>query len=718
MADGPAQPRRRAAERPRVLLATDSLEPSGVGRHMLTLGRGLAGAHDVRLAFPATASDFTAAARAEGLAARVFAPGEEAALIADARPDLLHVHAGIGWEGHALAAAGAAAGVAVLRTEHLPWLITDPAQETEFAAAAASVDAFVAVSEAAAASWGPALARLRPGARLIAIPNGVEPPAVTRGRDAVRAMLGIAPDRPLLLCVGRFTSQKDQRSLVRAARALAARGAPAAVLFVGEGPTRAACEAEAEGCDGVGFLGQRQDVGDLMAAADLLVLPSRFEGLPLVVLEAMALGLPVVATRIGGAVEALGREHPFFVAPGDPARLADGIAAALAGPQGAVGAAQRRRFAARFTAGRMCSETAALYRSVLRGRHRTGGKAGMRKLRLGFVGAGGIAHRHFGVLETFQDVEIRGVADPDPARAAAAAERTGARAFAGEAEMLDALELDALWICVPPFAHGAPERAAIAAELPFFVEKPVSLDADLAREIDAAVAAAGLVTAVGYHWRYLDTVDEARRLLAGNPAHLMSGYWLDQTPPPDWWRRTDRSGGQMVEQATHVIDLARFLAGDVVEVFGLAAHRDRADFPGADVATASTAALRFASGAIANLSATCLLRWTHRVGLHVFADGLALELSEHDIMVDVGRGRPVRGAEGDPVWRQDRAFLDAVMGGENRIRTSYAEAVRTHLVALAIAQSARTGAPVKMEGLRADPQPIFRPALAEGARVA
>lgn len=341
----------------------------------------------------------------------------------------------------------------------------------------------------------------------------------------------------------------------------------------------------------------------------------------------------------------------------------------------------------------------------------------MERLRLGFVGAGGIAHRHFGVLEGFDDVAVAGVADPDPDRARAAAERMGARAFPGHEEMLAACEIDALFICVPPFAHGAPERAAIAAGLPFLVEKPLSLDAGLAREIADAVREAGLVTAVGYHWRYLDTVDEARRLLADNPAHLMSGHWLDQTPPPDWWRRAEGSGGQIVEQATHVIDLARFLAGEVTEVFGLAARRDRAEFPGTDIATASTAVLRFASGAIATLSATCLLRWSHRVGLHVFADGLALELTDRDIVVDVGRGRPSRPAEGDPVARMDRAFLDAARGGENRIRTPYAEALQSHLVALAAAESARTGAPVRLE-LRADPQPACRPGPGAPARVA
>src|SRR5690606_4451400 len=159
------------------------------------------------------------------------------------------------------------------------------------------------------------------------------------------------------------------------------------------------------------------------------------------------------------------------------------------------------------------------------------------------------------------------------------------------------------------------------------------------------------------------------------------GFWIDQTPPPQWWWREDTSGGQIVEQATHIIDAARFLAGDVTEVFGMAARRDRADFDGLTVPTATAATLRFASGAGANLSATCLLRWSHRVGLHVFSDAMALEITDHDLMVDVGQGRPLRPAEGDPVWRQDRDFVEAVMGRENRIRCPYPEALETHRVA-------------------------------------
>jgi predicted dehydrogenase len=321
----------------------------------------------------------------------------------------------------------------------------------------------------------------------------------------------------------------------------------------------------------------------------------------------------------------------------------------------------------------------------------------MNKTRVGFIGVGGIAQRHMGVLESLPDVELVGFADLDFNRAVDAASRYGAKAYGDHDGLLADTTLDAVYICIPPFAHGAAERAVIARGLPFFVEKPISLEIGLAEQLAAEIAAAGLVTAVGYHWRYLDTVDEARRILSERPAQLLSGYWLDQTPPPQWWWHADQSGGQMVEQTTHILDLARYLVGDVTSVYGLASHTNRPDFPGLDVPTVSTASLKFASGAIANFSSTCLLRWGHRVGLHLFGDGIAIELTDHDIMIDVGAGRPVRHAEGDPVWREDRDFIDAVRGEPNRIRCSYAEALKTHRIALAITESVRTGQAVSLE---------------------
>jgi len=690
------------------LLVTDSPEPSGVGEHMLTLAAALV-AEGVRaaLAFPDhdAGRGLVDRARARGLSARIVA-GDWQRAITHARADLVHVHAGIGWEGHRLTAAARAAGAAVIRTEHLPWLLTEPRQIGEYAAASAHFDAVIAVSREAGEGWRRATRRM-PGPRLpvAAIANGIEPSALPRaeGRDAA----------PVILCVGRFTAQKLHRTLIVALARLHRRGLPARLQLVGSGPLQPHLERLVRRLDlsqAVEFLGRRDDVPELMARADLLALASAFEGLPLVLLEAMAAGLPVVASRIGGNIEALGSDHPWLVPPRRSRDLAQALGDALDNPESRAKTAGRQasRFAERFTAGRMAADTARICRAALR--HRTGDR--MDKVRLGFIGAGGIAHRHFGVLETMPDVAVVAVADPDQGRAEDAARRMGATPYPDLDTMLADADLDAVYICVPPFAHGPAERACIASGLPFFVEKPISLDLSLAEEIAEEVAAAGLITAVGYHWRYLDTMDEARAHLAHNPAHLMQGFWIDQTPPPEWWWREDHSGGQVVEQATHIIDAARFLAGDVTEVFGLSAHRERGDFPGLTVPTATAATLRFASGAVANLGSTCLLRWNHRVGLHVFSDAMALEITDHDLMVDVGQGRPVRHAQGDPVWREDRDFVEAVMGRENRIRCPYAEALETHRVALAITRSAQAGALVKMEGLRADPQPIFRPSLA------
>ncbi|MDI6024745.1 Gfo/Idh/MocA family oxidoreductase [Corticibacterium sp. UT-5YL-CI-8] len=318
--------------------------------------------------------------------------------------------------------------------------------------------------------------------------------------------------------------------------------------------------------------------------------------------------------------------------------------------------------------------------------------------RIGFIGAGGIADRHIGTLQHMPDVEIVGFADLDFGRAQALASKVGARAYKSHQDLMDREELDAVYICVPPFAHGDPEKAAIEAGLPFFVEKPLSLMIDTAEEIARDVEKSGLITAAGYHWRYLDTVEEARDLLHDNPAQLVTGYWLDQTPPPQWWWREEKSGGQIIEQATHVIDVARFLVGEIDEVYAAASHaQPREDFPGLDVATGMAVSLKFASGTVGTLAATCLLRWNHRVGLHLFGNGMAIELSDREIMVDVGRGRPTRHAGEDPVHREDRDFIDAVRGLPNRIRSPYSEALKSHRVALAIAHSARTGLPVRVQ---------------------
>ena len=86
-------------------------------------------------------------------------------------------------------------------------------------------------------------------------------------------------------------------------------------------------------------------------------------------------------------------------------------------------------------------------------------------------------------------------------------------AYKSHADLIALERLDAVFICIPPFAHGDVESAVIAAGLPFFVEKPLSLDIAAAERVARQLQQRSLVTGVGYHWRYLDTVEEARGLL-------------------------------------------------------------------------------------------------------------------------------------------------------------------------------------------------------------
>jgi predicted dehydrogenase len=307
-------------------------------------------------------------------------------------------------------------------------------------------------------------------------------------------------------------------------------------------------------------------------------------------------------------------------------------------------------------------------------------------VRIGMVGAGAVAARHVRTLLAMDGVEVAGVADPALERARELASSAGAATYPNHMELLAAERLDAVYICVPPFAHGAPELAAIEAGLPFFVEKPVAIDQETAAGIAAALAGRPLVTCTGYHWRWLDIFDRAAALLAERPARLVECAWLDKVPPPPWWLRRDGSGGQVIEQTTHVLDTARALAGEVAEVHAFGARE-----PAAEIHHVSAASLRFASGAVGTVVSSCLLPRLHRAGVQVVADGLALELSETELVVEADGHRDAWTADADARPRPDRDFIAAVRGGENRVRVPWPEAYRTHLLACAITRSAEEG---------------------------
>jgi glycosyltransferase involved in cell wall biosynthesis len=278
------------------------------------------------------------------------------------------VHAGIFWVGQDIAAVAKRSGVpVVVRTEHLPFVSDDTTDRARYAKAMRHVDQLVCVSRQARDSFVDAGMASE---RITVIRNGAPLTMRSADRAAVLAALGLDRASRVVLTVARYTEQKDHRTLLDAIPAILASEPQARFVWVGTGPLQDSLmdAVRRRGLDRyVLFLGQRDDVPELMAAADIFALPSRFEGLPLVVLEAMAAGLPVVATGVGGTEEAVRhRMTGLLVEPGRPAELSAALIEVLGNQAWAAQLGERGRIRAQrcFSVERMARETLALYDEV------------------------------------------------------------------------------------------------------------------------------------------------------------------------------------------------------------------------------------------------------------------------------------------------------------------------------------------------------------------
>lgn len=169
--------------------------------------------------------------------------------------------------------------------------------------------------------------------RMVVVPNGVPvpEPATPEHRAAVRARFDVPGVAPLLLAAGRHTEQKDFKTLIEAAALLRDRGVAFRLVIAGDGELKPAHDAQVAAAalaDHVALPGNLDDLCAVLSAADVFVMSSRWEGLPLVLLEAMAAGCAVAGTRIAGLVEVVREgESGVLAEAGDPVALADAMEA-------------------------------------------------------------------------------------------------------------------------------------------------------------------------------------------------------------------------------------------------------------------------------------------------------------------------------------------------------------------------------------------------------
>lgn len=320
-------------------------------------------------------------------------------------------------------------------------------------------------------------------------------------------------------------------------------------------------------------------------------------------------------------------------------------------------------------------------------------------IKLGFIGSGGIANHHVKNLVQMKGVELAAFYDLDIQRAQkSASEHQGAQAFSNLDEMLDNSNLDGIYVCVPPMAHGDVEHKLVERGIPFLVEKPLATNREVPLAIYEGIKAKKLITSVGYHWRYNESAGLAKRLLADSQAGMALGYWMGGMPMVPWWRVQAGSGGQFLEQTTHIVDLLRYLCGEVREVYAAYALQVMGEqVEGTDVPDVGSVTLKLANGMVATISNTCLLPIGHHVGLDIYTNKGVLELRSDSLRELTSSGVQSHPNIANPYFVEDEAFIHALRTGDTtRILSDYEDSLLTHEITMAANESAVSGKPISL----------------------
>lgn len=326
----------------------------------------------------------------------------------------------------------------------------------------------------------------------------------------------------------------------------------------------------------------------------------------------------------------------------------------------------------------------------------------MKTVKVGIVGMGWFGNFHLDNLQKLPGVEIAALVNTTGSKLEAAGKKApGARLYTDYHDMLEhEPELDALIVCVTPARHGDLEVLAAARGIHLFVEKPIGLDLAAVQRTADAIEKAGIISSVGYHERYNPELDAIRAYVAEHPVGLAVGKWIGGMPGAAWWREKAASGGQIVEQCTHIFDVLRFILGDIESVATTAQTGIVTDTPHT-VEDASATLARFQNGAIATILTGCYVDEAQTPG------DMGFTLYMKDMTIEYIWGREARwitrGEQITHVFPYEHhelavaAFVEAVRTGDGgAIRSTYADGARTLAATLAANASMEQGKTVQL----------------------
>ncbi|WP_049904095.1 Gfo/Idh/MocA family protein [Halococcus agarilyticus] len=313
---------------------------------------------------------------------------------------------------------------------------------------------------------------------------------------------------------------------------------------------------------------------------------------------------------------------------------------------------------------------------------------------LAFIGAGGIANRHLEHIKEHDGATVTAICDIDEDVAEEAAEPFGADVFTDYRDLYERSDFDAVIVAVPPFAHEDQERLAVEHGVDLFVEKPLALESETARENAAAVAESDIISQVGHMSRYTDSVQRAKELVDDRTLSMVDARWWCGVPGDEdhWWCRKELSGGQVIEQATHTYDLVRHFAGDVETVRAAGAQQVNTEV--IDFEDSTSATLVHEDGTVSSVTATSTAEEGGANEIHLLGDGFSLHVDLWSDSIEGGiDGERIEYESDGENWGPEMdAFIEAVRTQDQSLcRSPYADARKTFETTLAVDRALESG---------------------------
>jgi len=331
----------------------------------------------------------------------------------------------------------------------------------------------------------------------------------------------------------------------------------------------------------------------------------------------------------------------------------------------------------------------------------------MKQLRTGIIGCGNFAKVHAAILATLDEVELVAFCDHTLEKAAGYSQQYSAgkaTAYTDYAKMFDEAALDLVYICLPPHGHENEVELACKHGVHILIEKPIALTLEAAQAMAQQVAASKVKSQVGFMFRHGQATKALKQLMVERglkPQGLLTARYACNSLHSPWWRDRSKSGGQLVEQIIHLVDITRFFFGEAVEVYSAQENLFHKDVPDYTVEDASATVIKFAEGGLAVLTATngaIPNRWDY--DWRVFLKGVTADFTDANHAVfhqtDAAWAETMTVAADRDIYLTQTVDLLAAIRDDRPASVPIEEGVRSLALALAATESAGKGLPVSI----------------------